>query len=191
MSKNVIALSHDPRSAQRVVQSLRNAGFDSDSVSVVYAARPDQVRIDAVVETTKAPDGVVAGASAGGAVGGTLGWLVGVGALVIPGLDALLAAGPILSSLSGAAFGAAVGGVAGALIGLGVPAFDARRYQRGLEHGEVLLSVRATSARDAERARAILDRGGARSITLLRQPILDAAAEPWAETTANAHWLPR
>lgn len=191
MSKNVIALSQDPPNARRIVQTLRNAGFDPDCVSMVYAGREGSARIGAVGETTKAPEGAVAGATAGGALGVTLGWLVGVGTLAVPGLGALLAAGPIVASLSGAALGAAVGGVAGALIGLGVPAFDARRYQRGLEQGRVLLTVLAPNARDAERARAILDRGGAQAITLLRQPLTDASAVDRVETTAHAHSLPQ
>ena len=62
---------------------------------------------------TKAPEGAATGAGSGALVGGTLGWLVGIGALAIPGLGPFIAAGPILAALSGAAVGGTVGGLTG------------------------------------------------------------------------------
>ena len=41
-------------------------------------------------------------------VGGALGWLAGIGALAIPGIGPLLAAGPIVAALAGAGAGGAV-----------------------------------------------------------------------------------
>ena len=38
-------------------------------------------------KNTKAPEGTAAGGLTGGLAGGTLGWLAGIGALAIPGLD--------------------------------------------------------------------------------------------------------
>jgi hypothetical protein len=55
-------------------------------------------------------------ATSGAAIGGTLGWLVGIGALAIPGLGPLIAAGPIMAALAGAGAGGVVGGLAGALV---------------------------------------------------------------------------
>jgi hypothetical protein len=49
-----------------------------------------------------------------------LGWLVGIGALAIPGVGAFIAAGPIMAALARAGVGAAVGGLSGALIGMGM-----------------------------------------------------------------------
>ena len=67
--------------------------------------------------TRKRQEGAATGAGTGGVLGGTLGWLVGIGAIAIPGLGPFIAAGPIMAALSGAAAGAALGGVTGALIG--------------------------------------------------------------------------
>jgi hypothetical protein len=47
---------------------------------------------------TKTPEGVATGAGTGAAVGGVLGWLVGIGALAIPGVGSLVAAGPIVAA---------------------------------------------------------------------------------------------
>jgi hypothetical protein len=41
-------------------------------------------------------------------IGGTLGWLVGIGALAIPGLGPFIVAGPIMAALAGMGVGGAV-----------------------------------------------------------------------------------
>src|ERR1035438_9111534 len=92
-------------------------------------------------KSTKAPEGVAAGASAGGASGGTLGLLVGIGALVIPGLGPFIAAGPIMSALAGIGAGGAVGGFVGALAGMGIPEYEAKRYDGRVRQGGILGSV--------------------------------------------------
>src|SRR2546430_12653650 len=52
--------------------------------------------------TTLFRSGIATGAGAGAAVGGVLGWLVGIGALTIPGVGPLAAAGPVVAALAGA-----------------------------------------------------------------------------------------
>jgi len=70
---------------------------------------------------TKAPEGTTVGVTAGGVIGGTLGVLAGIGALAIPGVGPLIAAGPITAGLAGLGVGGAVGGLVGALVGDGYP----------------------------------------------------------------------
>ena len=65
----------------------------------------------------KAPEGTAAGAGTGAVAGGVLGWLVGIGALAIPGLGPFLAADPIVAALAGVGAGGMVGGLLGAVIG--------------------------------------------------------------------------
>jgi len=62
-----------------------------------------------------------------------MGWLVGVGALAIPGVGPLIAAGPIVAALAGFGVGGAVGGIAGVLIGMGIAEYEANRYEGRLE----------------------------------------------------------
>ena len=59
-----------------------------------------------------------------------LGWLVGIGALAIPGLGPFIAAGPIVAALAGAGVGGTVGGIAGALIGMGIPVVRSQTVPR-------------------------------------------------------------
>jgi len=54
------------------------------------------------VKASKGPEGVAAGVGSGAVLGGALGWLVGMGALAIPGIGPFIAAGPIVAALAGA-----------------------------------------------------------------------------------------
>src|SRR5258705_10406130 len=73
---------------------------------------------------TKAPEGAAAGAGTGALLGGALGWAAGVGALAIPGLGPLIAAGPILATLSGIATGGHLLGRTPARGGTAIPDYQ-------------------------------------------------------------------
>src|SRR4030095_14402259 len=92
-------------------------------------------------KSTKAPEGAATGAGTGAVLGGTLGLLAGIGALAIPGVGPLSAAGPIRATLAGAGAGGAAGGMIGALIGMGIPEYEAKRYEGRVKSGQILLSV--------------------------------------------------
>src|SRR6202021_3225008 len=83
------------------VDALKSAGFRSTDISVLF---PENVgsKDFAHEKGTKAPEGAATGAGTGAIAGGILGWLVGIGALAIPGLGPFIAAGPIVAALAGA-----------------------------------------------------------------------------------------
>jgi hypothetical protein len=93
-----------------------------------------------------------------------LGWLAGIGALAIPGVGPLIAAGPIVAALAGVGVGGTLGGVAGALVGLGIPEYEAKRYEGRVRDGGILLSVHSDNADWTKKAKAILERTGAQDI---------------------------
>ena len=101
----------------------------------------------------------------GGILGGALGWLVGIGALAIPGVGPFIAAGPIMAALGGAAVGGAVGGIAGALIGLGIPEYEAKRYEGKVKDGNVLISVHTENLSQIRLAKDIFKNAGAEDIS--------------------------
>src|SRR5918911_82313 len=105
MAQAVFCLAQTEAQAIMIVDQLRAAGFSSNDISVLF---PDKTgtRDFAHEQHTKVPEGAATGAGTGGVLGGTLGWLVGIGALAIPGLGPFIAAGPIMAALSGAAAGA-------------------------------------------------------------------------------------
>ena len=163
MAQAVFCLVRTEAQAIRIVDQLKAAGFSHNDISVLF---PDKAgtRDFAHEQHTKAPEGAAAGAGTGGVLGGTLGWLVGIGALAIPGLGPFIAAGPIMAALSGAAAGAALGGLTGALIGLGIPEYEAKRYEGKVKEGNLLISVHTENSTERARARQIFEQEGAEDI---------------------------
>src|ERR1700741_797163 len=128
------------------VDELKSAGFRNTDISVLFP-ESSGTRDFAHEKSTKAPEGAATGAGTGAVVGGALGWLMGIGALAIPGLGPFIAAGPIMAALAGAAAGAVLGGLTGALIGLGIPEYEAKRYEGKIKAGNILISVHAQDSR--------------------------------------------
>lgn len=159
----VFGIYADQLTAEDAVDSLKNSGFRSTDISVLF---PDNqgAKDFAHEKHTKAPEGAVTGGTSGAVIGGTLGWLAGIGALAIPGLGPFIAAGPLMGMLGGIGVGTAVGGITGALIGLGIPEYEARRYEGRIQRGGILLSVHCDSPDWAQRARAILHQTGAEEV---------------------------
>jgi membrane protein YqaA with SNARE-associated domain len=160
---------------EHAVDTLRTAGFRAEDVSVLFPANAGTKEF-AHEKNTKAPEGVAAGATSGAVLGGTLGWLIGVGALAIPGLGPLIAAGPLVAMLSGVGVGATVGGLAGALIGMGIPEYEAKRYEGLVKQGNILLSVHADDGEWVKRAKVVLQETGADDIGTAHEAASDFAS---------------
>src|SRR5687768_12987303 len=154
MAKTVVGLFDSFEQAQNVVQELANNGFQHADISLIANdARGEYAKYRQVGSTeSAAAEGAGAGAVGGGVLGGVLGLLVGVGALAIPGIGPVLAAGPLAaalgtagaSALVGAGIGAAAGGIIGALVGAGIPEEDAGFYAEGVRRGGTLVLVKAS-----------------------------------------------
>jgi hypothetical protein len=155
MSYCVYCTAKSGSHAVQIANRLRQSGFAPGDISVLAPDRTSGRELG-VQPHSKAPEGAAAGASTGAIVGGALGWLVGIGSLAIPGVGPLIAAGPILASLSGVAVGGALGGITGALVGSGIPEFEAQQFEGRLREGHILISVHAEDGDEAARARAIL-----------------------------------
>lgn len=160
----VFGIYQTDKQAERSVDDLLSAGFVNDDISVLL---PDTkgTKDFAHEKNTKAPEGATAGVTTGGAIGGTLGLLAGLGALTVPGVGPLLAAGPIMSALAGMGAGGMVGGVIGALVGMGIPEYEARRYEGHIKDGGILLSVHCGSPEAVTRAKDVLKHNGAQDIS--------------------------
>ncbi len=146
------------------VDGLKAAGFSNRDISVLFPESSGSKDF-AHEKNTKAPEGATTGAGTGVVLGGALGWLLGVGALAIPGLGPFIAAGPIMATLAGAGVGGTVGGIAGALIGMGIPEYEAKRYEGRVKNGGILLSVHSDSSDSTKRAKMILEATGAQDIS--------------------------
>jgi len=154
MAKTVVGLFDTSAEAQSVVQELIDSGFQPTDISLVANdAKGEYGNYREVgADGSATAEGAGAGAVGGGVLGGVLGLLVGVGALAIPGIGPVLAAGPLAaalgaagaSTLVGAGIGAAAGGIIGALVGAGIPEQDAGFYAEGVRRGGTLVLVKAS-----------------------------------------------
>lgn len=169
MTRTVVALFEDFNSANAALRELVDNGFSRDDISMM--AGDPQGEYGRYLETgpeatdaSGAAQGAGIGAGIGAAVGGLGGLLVGLGALTIPGIGPVIAAGPLaaaLTGLAGAGAGAVAGGVTGGLIGalvdMGVPEETAQYYAEGVRRGGHLVTVR-TADHMTDRAVDILNR---------------------------------
>lgn len=178
-SKNtaVFGIYATPALAESAVDHLIARGFPNSAISVLL---PDDetTRAFAHEKNTKAPEGTAAGVTTGGVIGGTLGLLAGIGALAIPGIGPLIAAGPIVATLAGVGAGGAVGGIVGALVGMGIPEYEAKRYEGEVKGGGTLLSVHCDTSDEVSVAKLALRETGARDI---------AASGEAASDTSGGH----
>ena len=159
----VFGIYATPATAENGVDHLISLGFANAAISVLM---PDDetTRAFAHEKNTKAPEGTTTGVATGGVIGGTLGLLAGIGALAIPGIGPLIAAGPIVATLAGVGAGGAVGGIVGALVGMGIPEYEAKRYEGAVKDGGTLLSVHCDTSEQITLAKQGLRDTGAHDI---------------------------
>jgi hypothetical protein len=166
MGKDMVAYGIYPDRAafERALEALRAAGFRNSDISAILPERDQTTRDLAHEINTKAPEGATTGAASGAAIGGVLGWLVGIGALAIPGIGPLVAAGPIVAALAGAGAGGAAGGLVGGMVGAGIPEVEAKRYAGRIREGGYLISVHADDRTWAKKAEEIMEATGGRDV---------------------------
>lgn len=156
MATRSIARLYDSYStAQSVVRDLESAGFSHDDVTYI-GNRGESAATDSTERRTGetgADTGAATGATLGTVLGGGAGLLAGLGALAIPGVGPVVAAGWLIATITGAGAGAAAGGLLGALTGAGFGEEHSAAYAEGVRRGGHLVLVRAedTRAMEAER----------------------------------------
>lgn len=153
--KSVIGVFNSREQAEQAVNALRTQGFTTEEINIVSKDKNKQNRQD----SEYFEDDITDGALTGGTLGGIGGLLLGAGALAIPGVGPILAAGPIAAALSGAV----AGGIAGGLIDWGIPAEAGKRYERQVAEGGILAVIRSDAAK-ANQAAQILRQSGAKDV---------------------------
>lgn len=147
--------------AREAVRELESHGYPSSEISVLMtdatrrhylrthpefegldpeAYLVDQVELEKENKSLK-------GAGTGGAIGGALGAVAAAVAaigttLVVPPLG-LVISGPLAAAFAGAGAGGAVGGLVGALTGAGMSEYRAKRLEKVLKDGRIIVVVRA------------------------------------------------
>ena len=160
MAKTIVGMFDSMADAQSAVRELVDIGIARDNIGLVAA----DTKGEYTTKTGTLSDemsGAATGASTGAILGGLGGLLVGLGALVIPGVGPLIAAGPLATTLVGAGIGAATGGLLGALVDAGVPEDEANYYAEGVRRGGILVTVQADDEMMVDRTVNILERHNA------------------------------
>ncbi len=158
-TRTITRLFDSQTDARAAVTALEAAGFPHADISII--ARDTTTGTTTTTTDGEATEtGAGTGATIGTVLGGGAGLLAGIGALAIPGVGPVVAAGWLVAALTGAGVGAAAGGLVGSLTGAGVDAADAEVYSEGVNRGGSLVTLRTDDTRASE-AEMILDRHNA------------------------------
>jgi hypothetical protein len=144
--KTIVGMYDNLEDGRQVVQDLLDSGIERARISLVAADSEGRYATD-LKHDGDSGDTIAGGAATGAVVGGLGGLLIGLGALAIPGIGPVIAAGPIVATLVGAGVGAAVGGLVGALVAAGVPEEQAGYYAEGVRRGSALVTVEVPEER--------------------------------------------
>jgi len=151
----IFGVFEDAAVARRAVDALRASPLKLHDVSLVSP--------DADGAGATHGDGDVS-AGQGATVGAVWGGLVGLAALLIPGIGPFIAFGALGAALTGVVTGAVVGGITAALVDFsGIPEADARNYEALTREGKTLVAVKARDE-DANEVHRLLTTAGADSI---------------------------
>lgn len=159
MNETILAVYDNLDTAHAAVRDLTGIGFDRADIGV--AARDYSSADWGHTDDVSGAEG----SGFGALVGGLTGVVMGLTAITIPGIGAIIAAGPLAAAL-GAATGGAIGAVAGAatggliasLVDLGVPDEDAETYAEHVRRGGALVSVTVRDESQVQTAMDIMNR---------------------------------
>jgi hypothetical protein len=172
MTQNPIAIGvfTTEEQARHAIDDLHQAGFSDEEIG--YLTRVAEADTGGGTD-----ESVATGAVGGGILGGILG---ATAALLIPGVGPVVAGGILAATLGGIVLGAAAGGLIGTLTDLGFSQDEARFYQRELEQGHTVVTVKSEDG--ATQAAEILHRDGAYDA---RTPFSQYNAPPRLRPRAN------
>ncbi len=164
MAKTVIGIFRTQERATEAIDELKSQGFDEREISLVAREKKgegytgEEQGFEGPGLTMKQQD-LREGLFAGGALGGLTGLLAGAGALLIPGIGPIIAAGPLASFLTGIVGGGLVGG----LVDFGIPEAKGRHLEERVKRGDILVSVKAEDD-EVDQVTLTLERYGAEDV---------------------------
>jgi hypothetical protein len=183
----VCGITDNQRVAERLILAFIESGIDASEISFLLSTQEipssdregsDWSSLKQVIETHKvephihAAEGATAGAATGGILGGAFGLLAGMGMIAIPGIGPLIAAGPLLATLSGIGAGGTLGSLLGILIGTNIPEKDTHHYLLGLKEGGVIITVHVRSEEQADFIMELFEKEGATEVLAIPEKSL-------------------
>jgi uncharacterized membrane protein len=160
MMRTIVALYDDFDVAKDVVEDIVEAGFKRESISLMANDVAGEYALNLNRDVEMVGESDVSGAE-GASFGAVVGGLVGLGAMLIPGVGPVIAAGPLVAALVGAGVGvtagAVTGGITASLVDLGVDDEYAGYYAEGVRRGGTLVVAHAEDNWE-DRVRDIMSR---------------------------------
>lgn len=161
--REVVAVFHDAERLETAIDELQSSGFDRAEISLLASERTIEQKLGHRYERTSElmdSDDVprsafVSSAAIGDAKGGLIGGLAYVGATLAAGA-VVVAGGALAATIAAALAAGGAGGLIGLVLANWVGGRHAAYLDEQMEHGGLLLWVRAWSPEEEERAASIL-----------------------------------
>ncbi|ADV45861.1 hypothetical protein [Nitratifractor salsuginis] len=170
-NKFVVAIfeSSDSAQVQKSVEALVKSGVDKQYISIISRVEDEEKIED--IETKKANKKALKWAEWGALSGGLLGLLIGGIVFTAPVTGPVATVGASLAGainglLGGAVAGSALFGVADGLVEWGMAAEGAKRLEKLVEEGHILLIVKTDEAQ-SKQVEETLKESGAKEIEIL------------------------
>jgi len=160
---------HESETIQKAVEALVDKGIDKGSIAVIARVEDEEKLED--VEIKKAEKHVLSWSKWGALSGGLLGLLVGGVVFTAPVTGPVAAVGASLAGainglLGGAVAGGALFGAGDGLVEWGMASEDAKRLEKELENGKVLLIVKSDASK-LDEIESTLKESGAQRVEVL------------------------
>ncbi|MGI6307873.1 MAG: general stress protein [Dethiobacteria bacterium] len=162
MAKAIIGVFRSQERAKEAINELKSQGFDEKEISLVAREKKGEgygEEGEGNERLTMERQNLGEGIFTGGALGGITGLLAGAGALLIPGIGPIVAAGPLAAFLTGIVGGGLVGG----LVDFGIPEERGRHFEERVKRGDILVSVK-TEDDKVQQVISTLNRYGAEDV---------------------------
>lgn len=174
----VFAIYDKADAAGTAIDLLLSRGFSASKISVVLPG--NEVTRAFVHGTSKAAEGDTDDSVR------RFPLLEGPNEFEVSDLGLLIAAGPMMTTLTGLVAGGSHRGLAGVFIGIGIPEYEARLYEAAVKDGGCLLSVHCGGSEQMSRARNSLEHTGAEVIaSTIEATSDDAAGEEFGSISAQ------
>ena len=164
MTEELITAAYRTREeAENTIERLGNIGVVSQQINLITHEQTREKMLPPHSERNVTGETAAAGAAAGGLVGTILGALATVSTVGVPGLN-LIVVGSLATTLAGLGTGAVSGGIVGALVGAGISPDDAEVFERELNEGAILLSIRPMDDKQRNKIQNIIGESEARHL---------------------------